>query len=286
MVLVAAACVGAVGAHAEAAHEPSQERESQTGAVLAAFDLDESPDFRERLPGGLDEISGLAITADGTLLAHDDERARIYELDAQTAEVLRRYELGDGGIRADYEGIAVIDDVRFLVTSQGTFFRFRDGADRGNVPFEAKVTELRRRCEVEGLATKGRELLVACKQSYRELESDQTVVYGFDTDRMELDTVPRYTVSWDAVRAAGGPRRFFASGIEVHPGTGHLVLIAARQGALLELDGRGRLVAALRFDEDRHPQSEGIALTADGSLYIADEGSGGDARLTRYVPTP
>jgi hypothetical protein len=276
-VLVVSASAGGPGSWSEG---QAQER---TGALLDRYDFDEDPVQRWRLPNRLGEISGLALAPDGHLLTHDDERSRIYRIDPREGEILARYELGDGGLRADFEAIAALDDVRFLIASNGTVFRFRDGSDDGSVPYEARVTWLRERCEVEGLTTAGEQLLIACKETLLPGLREHAVVFGFDPARMEVDTVPRYVVPWDDIRAAGGPRRFNPSAIEYDRSTGHVLLLSGRQNAMLELDASGAILGVVRLDDDRHRQPEGLALSPDGRLYVADEGGGGRARLAVYV---
>ena len=65
---------------------------------------------------------------------------------------------------------------------------------------------------------------------------------------------------------------------------GHLLVLDAWRRMILELDGARRPVGWVRLDRDRHRQPEGIAVTPEGHLLIADEGGGGRARLTRYGP--
>ena len=61
------------------------------------------------------------------------------------------------------------------------------------------------------------------------------------------------------------------------------MLIAARQRALIELDPAGAIVRSLKIgNPDRHPQMEGVEITAGGALIVADEGAGGRARLGIY----
>ncbi|HSH75825.1 MAG TPA: hypothetical protein VLA09_09090, partial [Longimicrobiales bacterium] len=71
------------------------------------------------LPGRLDEISGLAVTTDGRLFGHDDERAVVHEIDPGAGAVEKRFSLGDPPLRGDFEGIAVVGERFFMVTSGG-----------------------------------------------------------------------------------------------------------------------------------------------------------------------
>jgi uncharacterized protein YjiK len=85
-----------------------------------------------------------------------------------------------------------------------------------------------------------------------------------------------------ALEEVGLPRRLSASGIEIHEETGRLVLVAAREGRIVELDQDGRIFAWARLRSGSHRQPEGITFLRDGGLAIADEGGSGAARLTIY----
>ena len=56
--------------------------------------------------------------------------------------------------------------------------------------------------------------------------------------------------------------------------------------AAVELTRAGTVVASHKLDKDRHKQPEGLALTDDGTLFIADEGGKGKAHLAIYRPGP
>jgi uncharacterized protein YjiK len=60
-------------------------------------------------------------------------------------------------------------------------------------------------------------------------------------------------------------------------------MVASRQQALIELTEDGDLVSARNMPlTNRHRQAEGIELTSDGRLLIADEGGTHKARLAVY----
>jgi hypothetical protein len=83
-----------------------------------------------------------------------------------------------------------------------------------------------------------------------------------------------------------GARRFSASGATFDPASAHLLVLAGPDHRIAEVDLDGRIVATGELDPARHPQAEGIAITHDGRLVIADEGRRTGARITVYAPSP
>lgn len=238
-----------------------------------------------KLPNRLNEISGLALTPDERLFAIADEAAIVYELDFSEGRLRKAFALGDPVERGDFEGIAIAGERFFLITSDGEIFETTEGRDGEQMEYASYATGLGKRCEIEGLVTgvAGDRLLIACKEARGR--DGVLAIFAWSLDeRRVLDDALLVLPLRDIVRRIG-KRHFNPSGIEIAPGSGNLLLVAARQRALAELTPDGRLVAATRLPlVQRHHQPEGIALTRDGRLLIADEGGGHRARLAVYRP--
>ena len=86
------------------------------------------PDTVRALPAALHEISGLALHR-GLLLAHDDELGRVYSINPATGAVAVFATL-QGPIRDDFEGIAVLGDTIWLMTSAGRLYGVKARADQ------------------------------------------------------------------------------------------------------------------------------------------------------------
>ena len=243
-------------------------------------------DFERRtsrfdLPGRLDEISGLAFTPDGRLFGHDDERGRVHEIDPGTGEVGKRFDLGEEMARGDFEGIAIAGERFFLISSRGLLYEFREAGDRESAPYRRTDTGVGASCEVEGLDYDPTDdaLLIACKVA--SPDRGTIVVHRVPLDPTRT-RIPSLMIPREQLSGLGLGEEFHASAIAVDP-TGTFVLIAARQESLIEVDRDGRVVSGLSLSNNRHPQAEGLAFGPDGTLYIADERNGGNARLTTYA---
>jgi uncharacterized protein YjiK len=245
--------------------------------VLDGYDLRDKPAALRSLPSNLREISGLAVSPQGRLFAHDDESAEVSEIDPATGKRLRRFGPGRLTINGDYEGLAIADGRLFIISSEGTILEFSLAEDGARSEYVRHQTGLARVCDVEGLAHDERSsaLLVLCKTMYA---GGPPGIYAFDLETRQLQPNPRF-----AVRLASG-ESLNPSGLAVHARTGHLLLVAASQRMVVELDRTGNVVASQQLDRRRHPQAEGIEFLPDGSLVISDEAPRGRAQLTIYAP--
>lgn len=247
----------------------------------------DSPLVTHRLPRRLRELSGLAVTDDGRLLAHDDERAVVYEVDPRDGELIKGFGLGDPVARADFEGIAVARGRVYLVTSGGTIYETREGRDDERMLFNTYGTGLGRRCEVEGLEfdPAHEALLLACKNPRDDaLEGSVAIfLWSFATRELEPDPI---LIDAGALAESIEEPRFQPSGIVRNADTGTWLLVAGPQSAIAEVTPSGDVVAVRRMDADRHPQPEGIAILPDGRVAIGDEGGSGRGRVTIYGARP
>ncbi len=237
------------------------------------------------LPKRLAEISGLAVTRDGRLLGHNDEKAVVSEINLESGEIMKSFSLGDPPEAGDFEGIAVGErDAIYLITSTGRLYRFAEGANDAHVPFETFETGLAPVCEVEGLAyhPAQQSLIVACKTNHARNMRKTVALYAWSVRTRTLGAEPWLTASADEIAAAAGVEGFHPSSVEIDPATGRVILLAARERAMAELDPDGSIVAARQLG-DAHNQAEGAAILPDGALVIADEAASGlRAGISRY----
>lgn len=268
------------------------------GSLLAACGAEHGNDasrrqfshesFRQwRLPDRLNEISGLALAEDGRLFAVTDESAMVYELDYESGKIVKSFAFGDPVARGDFEGIAILGDTLWLMTSDGMLFAAKEGQDGESVAYRRFETGTGKYCELEGLAQDraAQTLLMACKETRSgkdELKmSEWAVSAGGLTHRRDI-VIPEQIVADTLDEKHVNP-----SGVALDPRNGEWVLVAARQQAVFRMSADGRLSQAIILPKkDRHRQPEGIEVTGKGELLIADEGGGGRARLAVYAVDP
>lgn len=234
------------------------------------------------LPASLSEISGLALTSDGRVLAHGDELGRISVIDPKRGVILKEFWIG---ARADFEGITMARGLIYMIDSDGQIYAFREGAGGARVPYQLLDTKLGRECEFEGVAfDPAREaLLLPCKNVEKKSLRSNLVIYVWklretDLPRLSIIAIPQARVigdnQWKSLRPTD---------ITVDPNSGNYVLVAAQERALVELTPNGEVVRAMPLPErDQHAQTEGVAITNDGILIISDEASNRAASITLY----
>ncbi len=259
---------------------------SQRNISLVNYDLKKEDTTQWKLPGRLEEISGLTMTADDRLLAHNDEKGVIYEIDYRNGEIVKAFQIADmkDPVTDDFEGIATVKDKIYLVTSSGRLYEFSEGVDGESVLYNIYTTGVGRDYEIEGLAynEKKRALLLMCKESRREELKEQLVIYYWSTNEKQLIEGAHIVIPVIEFSRHIEEKNFQPSGIERHPVSGNYFVVAARQKAIAEITPEGQVVAAKQFSAYEHRQTEGITFTSEGILIIADEGAGKKARLTLY----
>jgi uncharacterized protein YjiK len=253
-------------------------------SALAAYAIAKGGDARWELPDALREISGLAATPDGRVFAHGDERALIVELDVHRERVTKAFTMGRQGARGDFEGLAVADGRFWLVTSDGILYESGEGANGAPVPFRTYDSGVGTQCEVEGLAydAAAAALLLACKEPRVRALRGMVAVFTWSIPRRALVSRSGVRVRADVLARSAGVSTFHPSGLERDPTTGHWLLVAARERAVVEITSDGRVVAGAALSRRGHRQPEGIAIASDRALLIGDEGAGRRGTLTTY----
>jgi uncharacterized protein YjiK len=263
---------------------------AQTGRALAHYDLQGAGAWRDELPSDLSEVSGLAFTPDGRLLAHGDERGVVWRYDLKSHRTTGRFGLGDHGgvLHGDFEDITVVGERVFLVTGDGTIYEGRIAPDGQIGRAARRIRGLGGGCEVEGMtwdpATES--LLLLCKSTRTKRWKDAVVILAVSPGTWRFERRPRMVVPEDRLEKVTGEKRFNGSGLTRHPRTGTYLLVAGRQRAFAEVSAAGEVLGGGRLDGRRYRQPEGIAVAPDLTLLISDEASRHAAAITAYAYRP
>ncbi len=251
-----------------------------------------SPDRTYHLPPLLDEVSDLSATADSTSLwAVNDELGTLYRIETADGGVAESYDFGP---RGDYEALLYTDGGAIVGSSDGLlyFVGFQDAGTR------IVDSTLGPTCNLEGMAFEParRKLLLLCKSELPKQPKDRRGfgIYGMTLETKTLIREPlivllRQSIDDYVGTHANDPSlkrtmgsEFAPSAIAVHPKTGQLYLLSARGAMLVVLEPNGALVRVTGLNPIMHPQPEGIAFDAEGTMYISNESRGAHALLYSY----
>jgi uncharacterized protein YjiK len=256
--------------------------DSESDSLLTSYKINSSDNETVFLPNDLSEVSGLAYLDDNHLLTHNDEEGIVYKINTSTAEVISEYSIGKKEIEKDFEGIAVVKDSVYLVTSNGTLIKFSLSNVNNLIEYEKIKTPLTSKNNVEGLCYEEdtNSLLLACKDSPGKGYKNHKAIYQYKLDDMNFIEKPRFLISLKELKKDFDIKDFSPSGIEVNPINSNYFIISANPEVIVELNPDGKLVNAKKINDKKHKQPEGITFLKDATLILADESNGKKARLT------
>jgi uncharacterized protein YjiK len=234
------------------------------------------------LPPVLREISGLTLTSDDRMFAHDDEVGTVYQINPKTGIVVKRFSL-DGNPTGDFEAIAAVGTDFYMLENNGTLFMFKEGEEGASVPFTKYDTRLGKECSFESLAYEpdSSRLLLACKGVSAKGLKDKLVIYRLPLPIIASSTLSILTIPMASVIGLNGWRDFQPSDMAVDPATGNYVLVASQQKAIVVITPGGKVVRSEPLP-GIHQQAEGVAITRDGILIVSDEARHKPAAITLY----
>jgi hypothetical protein len=260
-------------------------REAEVKRRIAAAAGSESatPVAKWIMPDVLREISGIALTTDGRILGHNDERSRVFVIDPMRGVITKSFFVGDRGMTADFEAIAVSGDRFFLLTSNGDIYEFAEGGENEVVPFTKHVTGLGEQCEFEALEVepRTRAFILGCKNISRRSERNQLLLFRWLKQDGGAGSVTRISVPLADAIGTNDWKALSPSDMTIDPSTGNYILITGPEKALIEITPQGAVVQSMPLPGDPQ-QPEGVALTRNGLLIIADEAVSRDGDITIY----
>jgi uncharacterized protein YjiK len=241
------------------------------------------PDLKNtiQLPKKLQELSGLAMSPDGRLFGHNDERGDIYQIDQSDGSIIKSFSVGEKTLKKDFEGIAIVRDLFYLVTSDGEIYEFSEGEDKSSVSYKKYKTKLTLKNDVEGLCydPDTESLLLTCKGYPGKGFDGKRAVYTFSLSNKKLKKKPRFLISIEEVNTLNDSdftqklgdfflltdSKFAPSGIEKHQATGSFYILSSQGRYIVEISSEGEVVGKILLDNEHHNQPEGITFGKDRS---------------------
>jgi len=251
------------------------------------YDLDDA-DEKFKVPGKLEEISGIQYLKENTFACVQDEQGIIYIYDTKEDEIIEDYHFADNG---DYEDLELVGNTMFVIRSDGRLYKI-DGFPAEKMEVRHRDLPLSEDNDVEGLCydATDNQLLLACKAD-AGLDGKikkKRAVYSFDIDDLKFNSKPRFLIDEDVLEDVADEKKldFEPSGIAKHPIDGHFYIIASAGKLLVVLNDAGEVLEAKELDKDELKQPEGITFDPQGNLYISNEGRGGKGNILYFKYRP
>ncbi|MCE3226735.1 MAG: hypothetical protein K0S32_1286 [Bacteroidetes bacterium] len=258
------------------------------------------PDSSFILPDTLREISGLTHVDSVYFACIQDENGILFIYDVLRNKIKEQYAFN---INGDYEGIAKVGKVFFVLRSDGVLFLISDYDSKK--PKVASIPTGIPAQNNEGLCydQANNRLLIACKGKIGKGPEykDKRVIYAFDIKTLKLSKEPVYDFNLYAIKefaiknkirlpekvkkksnAAEPVIRMQTSAICIHPVTKKLYLLSASDHILFVFDMYGNVEQMEILDPVLFNKPEGVAFLENGDMFISNEGQNKRPTLLRF----
>ncbi len=272
-------------------------QEPPTNLTLAYGDSGESkgyylndPDHNYKLPGILEEVSGLTWLGNGQVGCVQDEDGVFYVYDLNKEEIVAKNKFGEPG---DYEGVQMVEDVIYVVKSNGDLYHFEQEPGEVRVDRKKEKLPFKAKNDIEGLgySTSQKKLLVALKGNSGLDGEDKKGkrVYLLDRKTFKVNKKAFLTIRLkdlqEKVKMEGKElkiKEFRPSAIAEHPITKDIYVVASAGKAVVVYSAQAEFKSIFLLDKKVHRQPEGICFAQDGTLYLSNEGGGEKGYILQF----
>ncbi len=262
------------------------------------------PTQKQKLPNELDELSGFDFLGGSLFACIQDEKANVYIYNYETDEITSDVDFGKNG---DFEDIEVVGKDIWVLRSDGDLYHITN-FNTDDQKTEKYENELSSSNDAEGLCLDAskQNLLIACKgKAHDDAKwNNYKAVYAFNLEKKEMSSEPLFAISLDSLskhlardksaemvqkvakflNPKSGDLSFQPSGIDIHPITKEIYIIATVGKLLVVMDKTGKKIVHIEpLDPDVFKQPESICFMSNGDLYIGNEARGGKANILKFA---
>jgi hypothetical protein len=243
------------------------------------------PDAVLSLPDTLREISALTVLDNDHVACVQDENGIIFTYDILRNRITEQYRFGADG---DYEGIAKVNDLLYVLRSDGNLFRVdKEKRTAGFISTHIPCKDS------EGLffdAITDR-LWISCKKMNENsgMGKDKLPVYAVDVQTNKRDEEPFLILDVVTIQKFVLQKNLHVSSLRLrpsaiarHPLTKKIWILSATDHLLLVLNADGTPEQAELLDPLLFPQAEGITFFPNGDVLISNEAKGKTATILRF----
>ena len=238
----------------------------------------------EKLDLKLKEISGIAYdNKNNEFIAHNDESGKLFFLDKESKMIRDSYVFGGKG---DYEDIALVNGVPYILRSDGMITKFMKDTAGKAYGIELEKISLSGTNDFESMYydPDRKALVLLCKNC--AMDSKKTVTaFAFYPDSTGFDEKPLFTIDADAVEKMA-PRKtskLQPSAAAIHPVLKKIFILSSASNQLVIADLEGNVESAYVLSPKLFPQPEGITFKNNGDMYISNEGVSTKSTLLKFL---
>lgn len=232
----------------------------------------DKPDAVWELPSGLREISGIAILNDSILVCQEDENAILYLFNLSSKRVDKMITFGK---QNDYEDLAIVGNDIYVLQSNGSILQV--GAYMQSPVVTKFKTVLTGKNDTEGLCLDPvtGALLITCKgsQDLADTAPGSKMIYSFSLKDKTMSARPTLVFKQP---------EFAPSALAIHPVSKRVFVLSSKKKKLVELDRNGNQLNLYDLKGKIFMQPEGLAIAANGDIYIANEAGDGPANILLF----
>lgn len=248
-----------------------------------------NPDKKYFMGYSLEEISGLSYVSKDLLACIQDENGKLYLYNTKKKAITRRIKFHKSG---DYEGIEVVNQVAYIIKSNGQLFKVPLNQD-DKPEVEIINTPFTKKNDIEGLGydAKSGQLLIACKKNagIDDLDLKGKAIYSFDPIMKKVSDTTLFIIDKKDLK------RFLKetdqeirkldiepSAIAFHPIEENYYVLASSGKALIVINRDFEILEFITLRPSIFHQPEGMCFSPKGTLYISNEGDGEDGYILKF----
>jgi uncharacterized protein YjiK len=224
------------------------------------------------LPSDLKEVSGITYIDDQRFACIQDEEGKIFIFNRASNKIENEIPFAETG---DYEGIAVKNNMAYVIRADGRLFEVDMDAEKNSV--KEYKTSLTVEQNVEGLCfdKNNNRLLLAIKDD-EPGEPGYKGIYAFDLAKKAFIKEPVFKIDLKngVLNTAGGKKNktFMPSAIGINATTNEIFITDGPKAMLLIMDNAGTIKKLYQLSKD-FAQPEGITFSPQGEIFISNEGT-------------
>ncbi len=242
-----------------------------------AIQRDYSIERSWKMPRELDEISGIAWMSNQLMACIQDEDGVVFIYDLDKQKVVKQIPFNKPG---DYEAIAVKEEDAYVMRSDGVIFKIANYNSDSNpavTSFDTGFTKANN-METLTLSLDSTSLITAPKDLGRRKNFKGLYRIDIDSQKVSVGASLSLDMKDEAFKLFMKEKRFKTfspSDAAFHPLTSDVYIIEGIKPKLIIVDSNGLIKRVIEFKSNQFRQPEGIAISPEGRLFIANEADGG-----------